>query len=45
VSSTYPNQEGASQGRTYTLKDGVMITRGVPRPNGDVTVTAWKRVK
>jgi len=43
--STYPNQEGATQNRFYTLTDGILINKQAPRSNGDVPVTEWRRLR
>ena len=42
--SSYPNQEGISQKRSYELKDGVLTYRVATRPNGDTPVSVWKKL-
>lgn len=43
--SLYPNWEGDRQVRHYELKDDELSYRVVPRPNGDVPISVWKRVR
>jgi hypothetical protein len=43
--SSFPNWEGASQKREYTLKDGVLTYRVPPRADGSIPVSVWKKVE
>ena len=43
-SASFPNWEGAQQKRTYELKGDELSYRVVPRPNGDVPISVWRRV-
>ena len=45
-SASYPNWEGgALQTRRYELKGEELSYRVPPRPNGDVPISIWQRVK
>jgi hypothetical protein len=44
-SASFANQDGTSQTRIYELKDGEISYRVPPRPNGDVPVSVWRRVR
>jgi hypothetical protein len=41
--SSYPNWKGQSQTRKYTLDNGELSYFGIPRKNGDIPITVWKR--
>jgi len=43
--ASFPNWEGASQQREYTLADGVLTYRVPPRPDGAIPVSVWKRLE
>jgi hypothetical protein len=43
--SSYPNWEGTTQVRNYELKGDMLSYKVPPRDNGDVPVSAWKRLK
>ena len=44
--ASYPNWEGAGlQTRRYELKDEVLSYRVPPRPNGDVPISIWRRIR
>jgi len=43
--ASFPNWEGASQQREYTLADGVLTYRVPPRPDGAIPVSVWKKLK
>ena len=43
--ASYPNWEGASQTRQYKLEGDELSYRGPPRPNGDVPISIWRRLK
>jgi hypothetical protein len=43
--ASYPNWEGATQVRHYELKGDELSYRVTPRPNGDVPISVWRRVK
>jgi len=43
--SSFPNWEGASQKREYTLKDGVLTYRVPPRPDGSIPISVWQRLE
>lgn len=42
--ASYPNWEGATQQRTYTLEDGVLTYRVPPRPDGSVPISVWRKL-
>lgn len=42
--SSFPNWEGASQKREYTLKDGVLTYRVPARADGTVPISVWRRL-
>jgi hypothetical protein len=42
--ASFPNWEGASQQREYTLDDGVLTYRVPPRPDGAIPISVWKKV-
>lgn len=42
--STFPNWEGTTQVRNYTLSADRLSYKVPPRPNGDVPLTGWKRL-
>lgn len=42
--ASYPNWEGATQRRTYTLRDGVLTYRVPARPDGSIPVSVWTRL-
>jgi hypothetical protein len=44
-SSAWVNQEGTSQKRFYELKGDELSYRVPPRPNGDVPVSVWRRLR
>jgi hypothetical protein len=45
-SASYPNWEGgALQTRRYELKGEELSYRVPPRPNGDVPISVWQRIK
>ena len=43
--ASFPNWEGAAQTRRYELKGDELSYRVPPRPNGDVPISVWRRVK
>jgi len=43
--ASFPNWEGTSQKREYTLKDGVLSYRVPPRADGSIPVSVWKKVE
>lgn len=43
--ASFPNWEGASQQRDYTLADGVLTYRVPPRPDGAIPVSVWKKLE
>jgi hypothetical protein len=43
--ASFPNWEGADQQRRFELKDDQLSYRVVPRPNGDVPISVWQRLK
>jgi lipocalin-like protein len=43
--ASFPNWEGASQTREYTLKDGVLTYRVPPRADGAIPISVWKRLE
>ncbi|WP_051126102.1 lipocalin-like domain-containing protein [Pandoraea sp. SD6-2] len=42
--ASFPNWEGEQQKRSYELKGGELSYRVVPRPNGDVPISVWRRL-
>lgn len=42
--ASYPNWEGASQQREYTLFDGVLTYRVPPRPDGTIPLSVWRKL-
>ena len=43
--ASFPNWEGATQKREYTLKDGVLTYRVPPRPDGTIPVSVWRKLQ
>ncbi|KLU26398.1 lipocalin-like domain protein [Caballeronia mineralivorans PML1(12)] len=43
--ASFPNWEGEEQKRNFELKDDELSYRVVPRPNGDVPISVWQRLK
>lgn len=43
--ASFPNWEGAAQTRRYELKDDELSYRVPPRPNGDVPISVWRRLR
>ena len=43
--ASFPNWEGAAQTRRYELKGDELSYRVPPRPNGDVPISVWRRLK
>ncbi|HZZ10510.1 MAG TPA: lipocalin-like domain-containing protein [Paraburkholderia sp.] len=43
--SSFPNWKGESQKRQSTVTDSALSYFGVPRSNGDVPLSVWKRVQ
>ena len=43
--STYPNQEGIPQKRTYELSGNLLSYRVATRPDGDTPVSVWRKLK
>jgi lipocalin-like protein len=43
--SSFPNWEGASQKREYTLKDGVLTYKVPPRPDGTIPISVWQKLE
>lgn len=43
--SAFPNWEGNRQVRTYELNGDELSYRVPPRPNGDVPISVWRRMK
>ncbi|QCP54515.1 lipocalin-like domain-containing protein [Trinickia violacea] len=42
--ASFPNLEGATDKRSYELKNGQLSYRVAPRPNGDVPISVWQRM-
>lgn len=42
--ASYPNWEGATQQRSYTLEGGVLSYRVPARPDGSVPISVWRRL-
>jgi Lipocalin-like domain len=45
LSASFPNLEGTRQTRLYQLQGDELSYRIAPRSNGDVPVSAWRRIK
>ena len=43
--SSYPNQEGVAQKRTYELKDGVLSYKVATRPDGNTPISIWRKLQ
>jgi hypothetical protein len=43
--ASFPNWEGAAQTRRFELKGDELSYHVPPRPNGDVPISVWRRVK
>jgi hypothetical protein len=43
--ASFPNQNGSVQRRTYELSGDELSYRVAPRPNGDVPISVWRRVR
>ena len=43
--STYPNQEGIAQKRNYELKGDELSYRVAARPDGNIPISVWRRLK
>jgi hypothetical protein len=43
--ASFPNQDGTTQKRAYELKDDVLSYKVAPRPNGDVPISIWRRLR
>jgi Lipocalin-like domain len=43
--ASFPNQDGTVQKRSYELKGDELSYRVAPRPNGDVPISVWRRVR
>jgi hypothetical protein len=43
--ASFPNWEGAAQTRRYELNGDELSYRVPPRPNGDVPISVWRRLK
>jgi lipocalin-like protein len=43
--ASFPNQDGTTQKRAYELEDDVLSYRVAPRPNGDVPISIWRRLR
>lgn len=45
TAASNPQWDGSVQRRTYQLKDDVLEWRVPPRPDGDVPISVWRRVR
>lgn len=43
--ASFPNQDGTVQRRAYELAGDQLSYRVAPRPNGDVPISVWRRVR
>ncbi len=43
--ATFPNWEGTTQVRSYVLSGDMLSYKVPPRPNGDIPLTGWKRLR
>jgi hypothetical protein len=43
--ASFPNQDGTVQRRAYELAGDELSYRVAPRPNGDVPISVWRRVR
>lgn len=42
--ASFPNWEGTTQQREYTLDSGVLTYRVPPRPDGAIPISVWKKL-
>jgi Lipocalin-like domain len=45
LASSFPNWEGTTQKRSYTLDGGLLKYRVPPRPDGGIPVSVWRRAE
>jgi hypothetical protein len=45
VAASFPNWEGGAQTRPYQLRGDELSYRVPPRPNGDIPISVWRRLK
>jgi hypothetical protein len=43
--ASFPNEDGTVQKRAYKLTGDVLSYKVAPRPNGDVPISIWQRVR
>jgi hypothetical protein len=43
--ASFPNQDGTTQRRAYELEGDVLSYKVAPRPNGDVPISIWRRLR
>lgn len=43
--ASFPNQDGTTQKRAYEIKDDLLSYKVAPRPNGDIPISIWRRVR
>ena len=43
--ASFPNWAGTTQTRAYELKGDELSYRVAPRPNGDIPISIWRRLK
>jgi len=43
--ASFPNEDGTVQKRAYELTGDVLSYKVAPRPNGDVPISTWRRVR
>lgn len=43
--ASFPNQNGTIQRRSYDLSGDELSYRVAPRPNGDVPISVWRRIR
>ena len=43
--ASFPNQDGTTQKRAYELQGDVLSYKVAPRPNGDIPISIWRRLR
>jgi hypothetical protein len=43
--ASFPNQEGTQQKRVYTLEGDVLSYKVTARPDGNVPISIWRRLR
>lgn len=45
AAASFPNEDGTVQKRAYELSGDLLSYKVAPRPNGDVPISTWRRVR